>query len=296
MLDDRNYMRPDYRPPLFGSGMPVTFLIMGSLVVAFALEQIDIGYFGGSHLAHLLLSSEDLRRGYVWELLTFQFLHAGILHLGCNLIALWSFGRYVEDRLGKSHFLKLYFLSGVAGGVLQAALGWIFPRVFGGPTLGASAGIFGLVAAFSLMEPESLIMAFFVLPIRAKYLLYISAGIALFFVIVPSAPGISHAAHLGGILFGVAYIRRGIGFTQGLSEWNPLRRRSRREKLIKAATIKVPRFGRQAKLEETTEVPSEEFMSKEVDPILEKISAHGIKSLTDRERQILQAARARMSK
>lgn len=98
-------------------------------------------------------------------------------------------------------------------------------------------------------------------------------------------------------MFGVAYIRRGIGFTQSsLSEWNPLRRKLRRERMIKAATVKLPRFGRQAKLEETTELPSEEFMSKEVDPILEKISAHGIKSLTERERQILQAARARMSK
>src|SRR5882724_8357304 len=199
MLDDRNYMRPDYRPPSFGLRMPATTLVMAALVVAFALQQIDIGYFGGSHLAHLFLNSEDLRRGYVWELLTFQFMHAGLLHLGCNLLGLWGFGRYVEDRLGKAHFLKIYFLSGIAGGVLQGVLGLIFPQVFGGPTIGASAGVFGLVAAFSLMEPEALIMAFFVLPIRAKYLLYISAGIALFFVIVPASQGISHAAHLGGI-------------------------------------------------------------------------------------------------
>src|SRR5258706_10301412 len=98
------------------------------------------------------------------------------------------------------------------------------------------------------MGPEGLIMAFFVLPIRAKYLLYISGGIALFFVIVPSAPGISHAAHLGGLLFGAAYIRRGIGFTQSLAEWNPLRRKSRRGEKKKAATNKLPKFGRPAKL------------------------------------------------
>ena len=296
MLDDRNYMRPDDRPRLFGLGMSATILVMVSLVVAFALEQIDYGYAGGKHLAHLFLNSEDLRRGYLWELLTFQFLHAGLLHLGCNLLGIWSFGRYLENRLGQAHFLKLYFLSGVAGGLLQGVLGLAIPRIFGGPTIGASAGVFGLIAAFSLMEPDGLIMAFLVVPIRAKYLLYISGGIALFFVIVPSSPGIAHAAHLGGLLFGVAYIRRGIGFTQSLAEWNPLRRRSRRETMIKAATVKLPRFGRQAKLVETTEVASEEFMSKEVDPILEKISAHGIKSLTEREREILQAARARMSK
>jgi membrane associated rhomboid family serine protease len=297
MLDDRSYMRPDYEP--YGRSrlmMPMTTVLMIALIVAFALQQINGVYIHFSALRYLALSGEGLRNGYVWQLLTFQFLHASLGHIFWNLVGLWCFGRSVEDRLGKAHFLMLYFLSGVAGGLLQGVLGIAFPSHFGGPTYGASAGIAGLVAAFATMEPDARILYSLIIPLRAKHVLYISFAIALFFTLVPSNTDIAHAAHLGGILFGVAYIRRGIGFSQSLAEWNPLRRRSRREKMIKAATVKLPRFGRQANLEETTELPSEEFMSKEVDPILEKISAHGIKSLTEREREILQAARARMSK
>ena len=190
----------------------------------------------------------------------------------------------------------LYFLSGTAGGLLQGLLGIAFPMQFGLPTFGASAGIAGLVAAFATMDPDAPILFSLIIPMRAKHVFYVSLAVALFFTIVPSNYEVAHAAHLGGLLFGAAYIRRGIGFTQSLSEWNPLRRKLRREQMIKAVTVKPSRLGRQAKLVETTELPSEEFMSKEVDPILEKISAHGIKSLTEREREILQAARARMSK
>jgi predicted DNA binding protein len=68
--------------------------------------------------------------------------------------------------------------------------------------------------------------------------------------------------------------------------------------MIKAATVRAPhsKFRRRPQIEYSQDLPSEEFISKEVDPILDKISAHGIQSLTPRERDILQAARARMSK
>src|SRR5579863_5779182 len=124
MLDDRHYMRPDFRSrSLMGSNLPATVMLMIALVIAFALQQIDVAYLHFSIFDYLALSDQGLRQGYVWQLLTFQFLHSGILHLFSNLIGLWFFGRFVEDRLGKAHFLKLYFLSGVAGGLLQSALG-----------------------------------------------------------------------------------------------------------------------------------------------------------------------------
>ena len=276
--------------------MPMTTVLMIALIVAYALQQIDIAYLHSSAMDYLVLSGAGLRHGYVWQLLTFQFLHVSLSHIFWNLVGLWCFGRPVEGRLGKAHFLMLYFLSGTAGGLLQGLLGIAFPMQFGLPTFGASAGIAGLVAAFATMDPDAPILFSLIIPMRAKHVFYVSLAVALFFTIVPSNYEVAHAAHLGGLLFGAAYIRRGIGFTQSLSEWNPLRRKLRRVQMIKAATVKPSRFGRQTKLDETTELPSEEFMSKEVDPILEKISAHGIKSLTEREREILQAARARMSK
>jgi hypothetical protein len=136
------------------------------------------------------------------------------------------------------------------------------------------------------------------MPLRAKYLLYIEGAIALFFTLVPSDPSIAHAAHLGGILFGVAYVRWGLNLSQSWAEWRPLQRKMRSERMIKAATVKpsLSKLRRRPNPEDAQDLPSEEFISKQVDPILEKISAHGIQSLTEQERAILQAARAKMSK
>jgi membrane associated rhomboid family serine protease len=298
MLDDRHYMRSDGRPGgSWGRQMSLTIVLIISLIVVFAFQQINAVYLRFPLLEYFALSNWGLSHGYVWQLLTFQFLHAGKMHIFCNLIGLWFFGKYIEERLGKFNLLKLYFLSGVVGGLLQSLLAWIFPYHFGVvPTVGASAGVFGLVAAFATLEPGAEILMFFFLPMRAISLLYIEGGIALFFTIVPSDPAVAHAAHLGGTLFGVAYVRWGLTSSRNWSEWNPLRRKLRREQMIRAATISPAKLRRRPKLFDTQDLPSEEFISQQVDPILDKISAHGIQSLTDRERQILQAARAKMAK
>jgi membrane associated rhomboid family serine protease len=297
MLDDRPYMRSDYRPPRapFRLTWSATNVLIASLVLAFFVQYFHTATYPGINLNYFELSPGGLAHGYVWQLLTFQFLHAGIGHLAFNAFALWSFGRYVEQRLGVPRFLTLYFGSGVAGGLLQCLMGWMIPRLFGGNTIGASAGIFGVVAAFSLLEPDAQVLLFFVLPMRAIYLLYISVGLSVVLIFIPSSTPVAHAAHLGGLFFGALYVRRGMGWMRGWPDWNPWHRKARREQMLKAASAK-PFKPRRVKSAETPELPSEEFISQEVDPILDKISAHGIQSLTERERQILQAARSRMSK
>ena len=144
MLDDRDYMRSDERPsPLsfFGRATSVTVVLIITLAVVFLLQQLNGAYFHSHIFEYLELSAGGLGHGYIWQLLTFQFLHLNLTHLLFNLLGLWFVGRYTEERLGTATYLKLYFLSGVAGGLLQAALGWALPNHFGGPTLGASAGI-----------------------------------------------------------------------------------------------------------------------------------------------------------
>lgn len=295
MLDDRHYMRPEYRPRTLGLHMPVSILLMIVLVICFALQQVDLAYFHGKHMDLLSLSNQGLRHGAVWQLITFQFLHANTLHLACNLIGIWFFGRFVEERLGKAHFIVLYLLSGVVGGLFQSLMAFLFPAHYAPFVIGASCGVMALIAVFSLIEPESTILMFFFFPMRAKYLLYIEGAIALFFTIVPSDPLYAHAAHLGGIVFGVAYLRWGLNLSHKFAGWKPLQRKVRSERMIKAATMGQPQR-RRPRPDVPTDLPSEEFISQEVDPILDKISAHGIQSLTERERAILQAARAKMSK
>ena len=108
---------------------------------------------------------------------------------------------------------------------------------------------------------------------------------------MPAGRGVADAAHLGGILTAIGYIRWSM--YRPNVEWNPLKARQRKRELVQAAS-KAVRW--RPRSNTTPEMPSEEFISREVDPILDKISAHGIHSLTPREREILEAARAKMTK
>jgi membrane associated rhomboid family serine protease len=273
-----------------------------ALVVAFFLQH---GFFYSIEHKYLDLSLDGLRQGFVWQLLSFQFLHAGLSHLVMNCVVLYIFGREVESILGKSRFLVLYFLSGVVGGLLQMLFALVLPQYFGGSVVGASAGIFGIVATFTTLFPNQL-LKLFLLPIqfRAKTLLFVSLGFALLGILFPEkiGVGVAHAAHLGGIFFGFAWVKLGWhrDFVQlpweGWFSGRRLRRdRSRKSKLIRATSIKIPGVSR-AKSDDSADLPSEEFISREVDPILDKISQHGIQSLTERERKILEAARSKMAK
>jgi membrane associated rhomboid family serine protease len=275
----------------------VTLIIL--LVVAFLLQHsVDPRI----ERRYLELSLEGIKSGYVWQLLTFQFLHSGILHLLFNCIALYSFGREVEATLEKPRFLTLYFLSGIMGGLFQVLLALISPTYFGGTVVGASAGIFGVIAAFAMLDPHRYItmLLFYVIPVnmRAIVLVYASlifAALGIVFSRQFAGNGIqvAHGAHLAGILTGVAFIK----FAGRLPErlWNPFQSRRRKRELIKAVSIKIPKWP-QGRAEGPGELSRDEFISREVDPILDKISQHGIQSLTERERKILEAARSKMAK
>ena len=294
MLDDRSYMRAPYRP---GRSMTTTLLI--SLVVCYIAQSLLAGFKTDNWvMSWLALSKEGLAHGKVYQLLTFQFLHGGIMHLLTNMLVLYFFGRAVEEMLGSQGMLRLYLASGMVGGLLQVGLSFAFPAIFSSAVVGASAGVFGLVAAFATRSPDQPItmLIFFILPVtfKAKVLLMVEGGITLAGILGPLLPhpmfgsDVAHAAHLGGMLTGIAWIKWGMMERPALNFW---RRQPRREPV--RATAK--RIGRDS-TRKNEEIPPAEFISREVDPILEKISAHGIHSLTERERQILEAARSKMAK
>jgi membrane associated rhomboid family serine protease len=290
MLEDRSYMRRDRWRPQWS----FTIILLLVNVAVFVAQGIVDANSTFDYKKYFALSREGLSHAYLWQPLTFQFLHGGVWHLVLNLLGIYFFGRVVEDRLGRAAFLKLYLLSGVVGGLFQALLGLVFER-FGGQVVGASAGVFGLIAASSLMEPDGIILVSFILPIRAKYFLIIITALAVFFVFFPGQDNIAHAAHLGGIIAGLAYLRWGALAENLFRVQRPVRIRFRPRELIKVQGSKDSPWKR-GKERSTDDLPAGEFISREVDPILDKISAHGIQSLTPRERQILEAARAKMEK
>jgi membrane associated rhomboid family serine protease len=235
----------------------------------------------------LPLSAEGLERGFVWQLVTYQFLHAGWLHLIFNGWAIFVFGRALEDLLGGKKFLALVFSSGIVGGVFQVLVALLWPQYFGGPVVGASACAFGLVAAFATLFPEhelTLFLYFIPVQLRAKTLLYGSAALAVAGFALPRLimPGTAHAAHLGGMAMGWFFVRK---ILQG--DWLRLE-----GFLHPADKTSPPRPAR----EPVEKNPGGDFMASEVDPILDKISAHGIQSLTAREREILETARAKIQR
>src|SRR5262245_17809634 len=108
MLEDRSYMR---RAP-FDSWRSATLMLLVVNVAAFLLQQIVSKYSTFPVYGYFALSLPGLLHGYVWQLLTFQLMHGGWIHLIVNCLAIFMMGREVEEALGRRNFLLLYFSSG----------------------------------------------------------------------------------------------------------------------------------------------------------------------------------------
>lgn len=179
----------------------------------------------------LPLSKEGLSRGYWWQLFTFQFLHAPLSqplslkalmsfdwpwHLILNCWGIFVFGPPVEHTLGRRNFVSLYLASGVAGGLLQI-LASVLSHRFTGPVVGASAGLFGLIAAFTTLFPDVrlTVLLFLVIPVRmsANSMLTIAVVITVAGLVIAGIKPdltinrVAHAAHLGGLIAGLVFLR-----------------------------------------------------------------------------------------
>jgi membrane associated rhomboid family serine protease len=233
---------------------------------------------------YFALSKEGIEHGFVWQLVTYQFMHAGLLHLLLNCWAIYVFGRELESLLGAKKYLALMFSSGIIGGVFQVLTAMVWPWLFGGGVVGASACAFGLVAAFAMIFPERelTMLIFFVIPVRmrAKTLLIFSAVLAVMGIVFPW-DNVANAAHLGGMAMGWFYVKKILK--------NPALIGA-----VEETQFVPPKLARKKALM-PEEKSAEDFLESEVDPILDKISAHGIHSLTARERAVLEAARKKMA-
>ena len=139
MLADRPYMRNTPSFSRWSSSATLVVLVVNLAV--FILQNVNHVYVQSPIERYLALSSAGLAHGYVWQLLTFQFLHWSFWHFFINSAMLFMFGRPVEMALGRGRFFEIYFFSGAMGGLLQGLLGLVFPMPFGLPTMGASAGV-----------------------------------------------------------------------------------------------------------------------------------------------------------
>ncbi len=252
-------------------------LLIGLNVAVFVLVLLlDLIIPGFQHrlLDRFALSRHGIAEGHYWQLLTYMFLHGGPLHLLVNALGLFFAGREIESICGPRHLLAIYFLGGIAGGILQLIVGP--PSI---ELIGASGGVCAVLLAFTTILPELEITAliFFVIPLRmrAKWLGWTLIATSILFTLSGFGSDIGHMAHLGGALTGWFYVRRN-GY--GNSFW--FQRYFRERKRQK---------------ERYPQMSSHEFISEEIDPILDKISREGIHSLTRAERRLLEMGRDKIA-
>ena len=160
------------------------------------------------------------------QLVTYMFLHGGFSHIFFNMFAVWMFGRTLENVWGSKRFLIFYLVTGIGAGLLHLLVLYIemepimdYFRLLSPeqqaslvedplfkvnvPTVGASGAVFGCLAAFGYLFPNSMIYIYFLLPMKAKWFVLLYAGMELYLSIRNSAgDNVVHFAHLGGAITG----------------------------------------------------------------------------------------------
>jgi membrane associated rhomboid family serine protease len=163
-------------------------------------------------------------RFFLWQFATYLFVHAGPFHILFNMLVLWMFGCDLERLWGFKKFLQYYFLTGVGAGVCSYLVG---PLSFV-PTVGASGAIYGLLLAYGILFSDRTIYLYFLFPIKAKYFVMIMGALEFYAAVAASGSGISHTAHLGGMMIGYIYLRHGrwsLGWREVGSRWKLQRAR-----------------------------------------------------------------------
>jgi membrane associated rhomboid family serine protease len=317
-LYNRDFMR-DSVGPIRGGGWrrrswSVVGVVMVVCVLVFAGQVVD-GWRGLGQPVALRVFGEAswplIWGGDWWRLVTYAFVHAGPVHLVLNLVGLFIFGRLAWHEFGNRQWLGI-FLAGAVGGALA------YLAVFHGDhqrLVGASAAVYALLTAVTLRMPD-LPLSLPFLPGLSLRLRNFTLGV-LFFDLVstiaqlvalghPTTPDgavattqVASLAHLGGALAGFLYVRTMTdGFDSMVREserrervWREQQAPRRRE--VRPVTAGkaggAPKVNPQSSME-----ASFDFIEDRVNPILEKLHAHGSGSLSPEEQHILSEAARRL--
>ncbi|MCW1925229.1 rhomboid family intramembrane serine protease [Luteolibacter arcticus] len=295
---DRDYFRDEERRYAGGGALPgltpVTKWLLIANAVIFLIDFFSrsgkgINAFFGVINEPLCFSIESaFLEGRIWELLTFQFLHANPWHLIGNCVGLYVFGPWAERWWGSRRFLVFYLLCGVAGALFFTLLtltGALPGRDLMSPLVGASAGIYGIFLSIAVIDPKERVRLLFPpVELTMRKLALIAMGIAVVIILVdnlvggrPSLNSGGEAGHLGGAILGYLLtrfpqiLRKGKGTEEKIIRPKEFRRRRQVPKLRPRTAVDIA-------------------TASDVDRILDKISRDGIQSLTDSERETLNKA------
>lgn len=232
-IADRDYTRADYEPRQAQNAVgalhtwSVTTWLLVINGVMFVLNNVvaptqqyvnrQTGqYFIAPGIWERLLAftiADGIKHLQIWRFITFQFLHADLMHILFNMFTLYMFGTLIEQYLGRRRFLAFYLLSGIGGAVMYVILTYLgffgaSAQVGNTPLVGASAGIFGLLVAAAVIAPNETVLIYGSIPMKLKTLAYVLLGFAVFTIFGRGNNGGGEAAHLGGAVVGFFLIRR----------------------------------------------------------------------------------------
>lgn len=218
---------------------PVVKILLIASAVVFLLQQI-LGKFAGFPLEPLLgFIPAQMVHGWIWQLLTYPFLHAGLFHMLFNLLVIWTVGAELEALWGPRTFLGFSLVAALGGALFYA----IFSLLHFGtdpyhPMVGSSAVVYGLLLAYGILFGERQMYFFMLFPMPAKYFVLLLGAIELFSSVFTSGDGIAHTAHLGGFFFGFLFL-------VGMARWRQRGRkqgdpeRERKKRLKKSSHLRL---------------------------------------------------------
>ena len=184
-------------------GGPLTPVVKSLIIVnLLAFAFLFIASDKGTLVQYLgLVPASIINERHYWQFITYMFIHVDFWHFAFNMLGLWWFGCDIEKGFGAKHFLRYYLITGIGAGICAFLLGWESKT----PTIGASGAIFGVLLAYAILYPNRMIYLYFIIPVKAKWLVAFFGLVELAGVIRASDEGISHIAHVGGILFGLLW-------------------------------------------------------------------------------------------
>jgi len=246
-------------------GLPLMQTMVGRIIAINVVVLLLQGVSPAIDYYFALTPQLVVQRLYVWQVVSYMFLHGGFMHLFFNMLMLWIFGPTIEAVWGSRQFLRYYLICGVGGAVAMMLLSY-HSRV-----VGASGAIMGLYLAYAMMFPDSRIYLYFLFPVKAKYLIM---GLAVLQLVngLSGPSGIAYFAHLGGMATGLFFFRAQV------LNWFRFRTGARR----RWDHYKRERNEQESRREQDN-----------VDSILDKISDKGVRNLSSTEKRILENYRRR---
>ena len=143
-----------------------------------------------------------VRSLYVWQLGTFLFVNVSVMGFLFNMLALWMFGKELEETWGTQRFLRFYFLCGSGAGVLVILAQYLFGNP-SEPSIGATPAIYGILAAYAALWPEREVIFFF-FPMKVKYFVILIAAVDF---LLSYQAGLGQIVLLTGLVFGYFYVK-----------------------------------------------------------------------------------------